>query len=512
MARNNHDSQLSITSALVPVEQKRTQNGTITKLRSISNGTNVIITSQKSMRILQNTKDPRELSAKSDTRAITFSSCKSDKDGVLKTLLPPGIGSSKHTAVCVKTPTRDEERHSSSSSRHRPIYSPQTTKPKTPRPSKTPQVTKQKGDNSTKITEGKTLQNPVRESEGKSRHPDKPSEKNTATKPSKTSDKDTATSKKDSRKKPHESSRRRSSKPPQFPSEEDVNSTAKILKSRGYLMEGKLGEGTYAKVRRAYSYHHNSRVAIKIVSRSRLNARFQQKFLPRELAIVQSISHPHIIELLDMFENNGVIFLIMELARHGDLLEYVQKKNALRDSEARTVFTQILSAVEYLHSRGTFHRDLKCENVLLDWGPKGITAKITDFGFAREWRESFKPCSTFCGSAAYASPEILQAIPYDPHWADIWSLGVVLYIMITGRMPFDDNNIKEALDDMHNNRLNFSRRRLVCIEVQRLLKSILTYDARQRPGTQEIRKSPWVRGRCTMPRPSARISSSVGGV
>ncbi|XP_041483462.1 testis-specific serine/threonine-protein kinase 3-like [Lytechinus variegatus] len=280
---------------------------------------------------------------------------------------------------------------------------------------------------------------------------------------------------------------------------------------------GKLGEGTYAKVRRAYSYNERCRVAIKIVSRSRLNARFQQKFLPRELKIVRTMRHPHIIELLEMFESNGVIFLIMELARHGDLLEYVQKKNALRDSEARTVFSQILSAIEHLHLHGVFHRDLKCENILLDWGPTGIMAKLTDFGFAREWCEAFKPCSTFCGSAAYASPEVLQAIPYDPHWADIWSLGVVLYIMvrfffITGRMPFDDSNIREALEDMHNNRLNFTRRRLISIEVQRLLRAILTYDPRQRPGVQEIRDSPWMRGRCTMAKPSPRISSSVGGV
>lgn len=196
------------------------------------------------------------------------------------------------------------------------------------------------------------------------------------------------------------------------------------------VFKGKLGEGTYAKVRRAYSYSEKCRVAIKIVSRSRLNARFQQKFLPRELKIVRNMRHPHIIELLEMFESNGVIFLIMELARHGDLLEYVQKKNALRDTEARTVFSQILSAVEHLHFHGVYHRDLKCENILLDWGPTGITAKITDFGFAREWSEAFKPCSTYCGSAAYASPEILQAIPYDPNWADIWSLGIILYIMV----------------------------------------------------------------------------------
>ncbi|XP_072180267.1 testis-specific serine/threonine-protein kinase 3-like [Diadema setosum] len=499
MENSIDNSQRSVTVGLVTTEH-RNQHGTVTKLRSIQRNTDGAgqSTARSSVKIKKRAT-PENSEPKSYSRASTLTSPCSGKDEI-KALLPSGKKTCRPKVASGRASGREEVRQS----RQQQVCSSQVCKPKTPRPSKVPQLYKPKGDG-TKVTD-KHYQSKHCETHGRC----STTEEKSTNKSSKVSDKHNT--KTEEHAKQSQNSRKKSSKPPQSPSEFDVKMTAKVLKTRGYLLEGKLGEGTYAKVRRAYSYHHNCRVAIKIVSRSRLNTRFKQKFLPRELRIVRSIRHPNIIELLEMFEINGVIFLIMELARHGDLLEYVQKKHALRDSEARAVFTQIISAVEYLHTNGIYHRDLKCENILLDWGPTGITAKLSDFGFAREWNEAFKPCSTFCGSAAYASPEILQAIPYDPYWADIWSLGVVLYIMITGRMPFDDSNIREALEDMHHNRLNFSRRRLVCIEVQRLLRTILTYEPKQRPSTQSIRSSAWMRGRCTMPHPSAiKSSSSAGG-
>lgn len=220
-------------------------------------------------------------------------------------------------------------------------------------------------------------------------------------------------------------------KPAQNPTDLDVESVSDVLRTMGISIEGKLGEGTYAKVRSAFSNRQGKRVALKIVSRARLNSRFQRKFLPRELSILKSIKHCNIIELYQVIEKKDTIIMVMELARHGDLLEYIQKKKALPNNEARTIFTHILNAVEYLHFHGFFHRDLKCENILLDWAPTGIVAKLTDFGFARDWCEAYRLCRTYCGSAAYASPEILQGIPYDPHGTDIWSIGVILFIMVS---------------------------------------------------------------------------------
>nr|XP_054771098.1 testis-specific serine/threonine-protein kinase 3-like [Lytechinus pictus] len=301
---------------------------------------------------------------------------------------------------------------------------------------------------------------------------------------------------------------------PQFPTEDDVNSTAKTLKAHGYILEGrpdikqdcKLGEGTYAKVRRAYSYNERCRVAIKIVSRSRLNAQAQQKFLPRELKIVRTMRHPHIIELLrcsKATESSSSSWSWLAW----DLLEYVQKKNALWDSEARTAPQSDLIS----HRASSFawcHRDLKCENILLDWGPTGIMAKLTDFGFKREWCEALNPARLSVAVLHMLHQRFFkQFLIRTGQTSGAW--GLCLY---HGRMPFDDSNIREALEDMHNNRLKFTRRRLICIEVQRLLRAILTYDPRQRPGVKEIRDSPWMRGRSTMAKPSPRISSSVGGV
>ena len=136
------------------------------------------------------------------------------------------------------------------------------------------------------------------------------------------------------------------------------------------------------------------------------------------------------------------VFFVTELVRGGDLLAYVRRRRWLPAPAARGIFGQLLEAVDYLHRSGIYHRDLKCENVLLDdEGPADSAAaaaprvRLTDFGFAREWFEAHRLCRTYCGSAAYASPEILQGLPYEPSTADVWSLGVVLFIMVRSLGP-----------------------------------------------------------------------------
>ncbi|XP_072032968.1 testis-specific serine/threonine-protein kinase 3-like [Amphiura filiformis] len=275
-------------------------------------------------------------------------------------------------------------------------------------------------------------------------------------------------------------------------------SDGEILAAKGIIIKRKLGEGTYAKVRSGFHtrLQRPSYVAVKIISRAKTNERYQRKFLPRELGVLRQIRHKNIIRLIDCFEHGPKVFMVMELANYGDLLEYIQRKRILPNDRARYIFTQILDGLEYLHHKGIFHRDLKCENILLNVGYK---IKITDFGFAREWSDAHNLCRTFCGSAAYASPEILRGIPYDPHVADIWSMGVILFIMVTGTMPYDDSDVKKMLNIMAQNRLDFPRKRTVCYEVKVLLHSILYYCYRDRATLSKIRHSPWMQGQCTMP-------------
>lgn len=133
----------------------------------------------------------------------------------------------------------------------------------------------------------------------------------------------------------------------------------------------------------------------------------------------------------------------MEWAGRGDLLGYVRLKGAIKESESRRLFGEMCAGIEYLHNMNIVHRDLKCENILLCTNNQ---IKIADFGFARILLPK-ELSKTFCGSAAYAAPELLQGLPYHGTMADIWSLGVILYIMICSSMPFRDTNIKTLLSD-----------------------------------------------------------------
>jgi len=205
------------------------------------------------------------------------------------------------------------------------------------------------------------------------------------------------------------------------------------LRKRGYLLGKTLGEGSYAKVKAGYHQNAKRKCALKIINRRKAPREFQNKFLPRELSVMKRII---------VFGDK--IVMVLELAGHGDLLEYIKLRGALDERRSRRMLSQITSAIEYLHARNIVHRDLKCENILLD---RNNNIKVSDFGFSKELVVGGAPSCTFCGSSAYASPEILQGKPYCAKASDMWSIGVILYIMACGKMPFDDNSIKRLIKD-----------------------------------------------------------------
>ena len=185
-------------------------------------------------------------------------------------------------------------------------------------------------------------------------------------------------------------------------------SETSLLQKRGYTLGASLGEGSYAKVKSAVWIRPGSdkaiKVALKIINGPEVPADFKEKFLPRELDILQLLNHQYVIKTLEVFNNNKKTYIALEYAGHGDLLSYIQLRGALKETESAYFFKQIVSGLVYLHTSGVVHRDLKCENVLLN---EKNNVKIADFGFAR--RISKNDLSlTYCGSAAYAAPEILQ--------------------------------------------------------------------------------------------------------
>ncbi|CAF3503654.1 unnamed protein product [Adineta steineri] len=270
-----------------------------------------------------------------------------------------------------------------------------------------------------------------------------------------------------------------------------LNNNDEIELARYGLRVGStLGTGTYAKVKSAYSEQLSHKVAIKIINRRKAPADFQRHFLPRELSILQQINHLHIVQVYDIFSYGSKLCIVMELAKT-DLLDYIKLIGKLNEDKARKMFTQLISAVDYLHQLNIVHRDLKCENVLLD---KNFDVKLSDFGFARIIQIN-ELSHTYCGSAAYASCEILQGIPYYAIPADIWSCGVILYIMVYGSMPFDDSNIRKLVRYQLEKKIHFSRYKPLSYECKQLILSLLEPDIKLRASIIQIKNHDWIKGR-----------------
>ncbi|CAL8337005.1 unnamed protein product [Lota lota] len=206
------------------------------------------------------------------------------------------------------------------------------------------------------------------------------------------------------------------------------------LKHRYEFLET-LGKGTYGKVKKAKE-RSGRMVAIKSIRKDKIKDEQDLIHIRREIEIMSSLSHPHIITIYEVFENKDKIVIVMEYASRGDLYDYICETQKISEREARHFFRQIVSAVHYCHQNGIVHRDLKLENILLD-GNGNI--KIADFGLSNLYHGD-EYLQTFCGSPLYASPEIVNGRPYRGPEVDTWSLGVLLYTLVHGAMPFDGNN------------------------------------------------------------------------
>eukprot|EP00794_Sanderia_malayensis_P011080 gene11080-12248_t len=273
------------------------------------------------------------------------------------------------------------------------------------------------------------------------------------------------------------------------------DTSATLLSQYGYLLGQSLGKGSYAVVKSAHSKKHKRKVAIKIISKKKAPDDYLVKFLPREIQVLKRLRHQNCITLLEAIETNSRIYLIMNVADNGDLLEYIRSNGPLSDDNARSFYIQLISATDYFHSLGIVHRDLKCENLLLD---QNYNILVSDFGFARASmiipetnRHRFS--QTFCGSYAYAPPEILRGIAYDGMLSDIWSLGVVLYTMVSASLPFDDSHLKTLLEQVMRP-IHFSSRKNISPEVKDLICRMLQPDVKKRIVIADIREHIWYKG------------------
>ncbi|KAM9370013.1 serine/threonine-protein kinase SIK2 [Phaethornis superciliosus] len=252
-----------------------------------------------------------------------------------------------------------------------------------------------------------------------------------------------------------------------------------------YDIEGTLGKGNFAVVKLARHRITRSEVAIKIIDKSQLDAVNLEKIY-REVQIMKMLDHPHIIKLYQVMETKSMLYLVTEFAKNGEIFDYLASHGRLSESEARRKFWQILSAVEYCHGRKIVHRDLKAENLLLD---NNMNIKIADFGFGNFYK-SGEPLTTWCGSPPYAAPEVFEGQQYEGPQLDIWSMGVVLYVLVCGALPFDGPTLPILRQRVLEGRFRIPY--FMSEECEHLIRRMLVLDPSKRLSIAQIKEHKWM--------------------
>lgn len=255
-----------------------------------------------------------------------------------------------------------------------------------------------------------------------------------------------------------------------------------------YRLEKTIGKGSYGKVKLATQLSTNEKVALKFISRASIKKPTHWTRIRREINLLRAMHHPHIVKLYDYKDNGSDILLMMEYISGGDLFDRIvhHRDQKFSEKEARPLFRQIVSAVDYCHQNRIIHRDLKPENLMVD---DRNQIKLIDFGFANIYSPRGY-LETNCGSPLYASPEIVQGVKYVGPEVDIWSLGVILFAMLTGTLPFEDEQLKGLYAKICAG--NYQVPSYLSSEARELLKIMLTVDPKQRATMKDIKFSAWV--------------------
>ncbi|XP_068110319.1 MAP/microtubule affinity-regulating kinase 3 isoform X4 [Hyperolius riggenbachi] len=252
-----------------------------------------------------------------------------------------------------------------------------------------------------------------------------------------------------------------------------------------YRLLKTIGKGNFAKVKLARHILTGREVAIKIIDKTQLNPTSLQKLF-REVRIMKILNHPNIVKLFEVIETEKTLYLIMEYASGGEVFDYLVAHGRMKEKEARAKFRQIVSAVQYCHQKHIVHRDLKAENLLLD---ADMNIKIADFGFSNEFTVGSK-LDTFCGSPPYAAPELFQGKKYDGPEVDVWSLGVILYTLVSGSLPFDGQNLKELRERVLRGKYRIPF--YMSTDCENLLKRFLVLNPTKRGTLEQIMKDRWI--------------------
>ncbi|KAJ3073098.1 hypothetical protein HDU98_002243 [Podochytrium sp. JEL0797] len=263
-----------------------------------------------------------------------------------------------------------------------------------------------------------------------------------------------------------------------------------------YLLQKTIGEGCFSKVKMAVHFPTGQKVAIKCVDKQamKLEVGTAERTL-REILVLSHMFHPNITRLLEVVDNKDFIYLILEYEVGGELFDYIIAKQVLPESEARVMFRQMLSAIQYCHINGIVHRDLKPENILLD---AHGNIKLIDFGFSNVIREG-NQMDTFCGSPSYAAPEMIARRKYNGQDVDIWALGVILFVLVCGYHPFDNQHMGRMYSNILGGRFKFPEKIDVSQEAKDIITSMLTVKPESRATLSFLQSHPWTTDNQTLP-------------
>lgn len=263
------------------------------------------------------------------------------------------------------------------------------------------------------------------------------------------------------------------------------NSSGAQVKIADYILGETLGSGTFGKVKVGIHQLTGHKVAIKVMNRQKIKSLDVVGKIRREIQNLKLFRHPHIIKLYQVISTPSDIFMVMEYVGGGELFEYIVKHGKLKEHEARRFFQQIISGVDYCHRHMIVHRDLKPENLLLD---KQLNVKIADFGLSNMMMDG-EFLKTSCGSPNYAAPEVISGKLYAGPEVDIWSCGVILYALLCGTLPFDDEHVPSLFRKIKSG--HYYTPEHVGSSVSNLISKMLIVDPIQRASIKDIREHEW---------------------
>ena len=251
-----------------------------------------------------------------------------------------------------------------------------------------------------------------------------------------------------------------------------------------FKIGAKLGQGTFSKVCQGIHLPTGEKVAIKILSKDQIKEKSDKIRIEKEINIQKKLHHQNIVQQYAIIETDHIIYIISEYCSGGELFDYIVSKRKLYEVEACRIYQQLISGLEYLHKQRICHRDLKPENLLFD---SKHNLKIADFGLSNDYHKG--KLSTPCGSPCYAAPEMVTGKKYGGTSVDIWSSGIVLYTMVCGFLPFEDDNQNLLFGKIAKGL--FSLPSFLSQSCKDLLKKILVTDPKKRYGFEEIKHHPW---------------------